>query len=146
MILDNQNQNLKVHEWIDQNITNGTLDIVTGYFTIGALAFLSDKTNEKINEYRLIIGDIVSSGDQNIKSIDLLNENLSVDGALGLSKWAKEAVVFLKQNKVECKTLEPNFCHAKLYLSKAANNNAMQETYIICRLTTTKNFLNIHKY
>jgi hypothetical protein len=86
MILDNQNQNLKVHEWIDQNISNGSLDIVTGYFTIGALAFLSDKINEKINEYRLIIGDIVSSGDQNIKSIDLLNENLSVDGALGLSK------------------------------------------------------------
>ena len=131
MIIDNQNQNLKVHEWIDQNISNGSFDIVTGYFTIGALAFLSDKTNEKISEYRLIIGDIVSSGDQNIKSIDLLNENLSVDGALGLSKWAREAVTFLKQNKVECKTLEPNFCHAKLYLSKSANNNAMQETYIM---------------
>jgi hypothetical protein len=29
MILDNENNNLKVHEWISQYTENGTLDIVT---------------------------------------------------------------------------------------------------------------------
>ena len=36
------------------------LDIVTGYFTIGALAFLSRQVNDKINDFRLVLGDIVN--------------------------------------------------------------------------------------
>lgn len=131
MILDNENENIKVHEWIEQNTFKGDFDIVTGYFTIGALAYLSEKTNEKINHFRLVIGDIVANTDQKIKSIDLLNENIDIETATSISKWAKEAVKFLEQNKVICKTLEPNFCHAKLYLTKAENNNPMQSTYIM---------------
>jgi hypothetical protein len=50
--------------------------------------------------------------------LDLLNENIDIESAHKLSMWAKDAVDFLKQSKVVCKTLEPNFCHAKLYLSK----------------------------
>ena len=46
MVLDNENKNLKVHEWIEQNTFQGNFDSVTGYFTIGALAYLSEKTNE----------------------------------------------------------------------------------------------------
>lgn len=34
---------------------------------IGALAYLSYKTNEKINKYRFVIGDIVSNTDQKMK-------------------------------------------------------------------------------
>jgi hypothetical protein len=41
MILDNENKNLKVHEWISSYTEEGKFDIVTGYFTIGALAWLS---------------------------------------------------------------------------------------------------------
>ncbi len=41
MLLDNENQNRKVHEWIAEHTKSGTLDIVTGYFTIGALAWFS---------------------------------------------------------------------------------------------------------
>jgi superfamily II DNA or RNA helicase len=131
MILDNLNKNLKIYEWIEQNIHNGSFDIVTGYFTIGAIAFLSEKTNNKIEEYRFIIGDIVSTSDQKVKSLDLLNENIDTETATKLSEWARIAVDFLKQNKVSCKTLEPNFCHAKLYLSKNEKNNPMLETYIM---------------
>jgi ERCC4-related helicase len=131
MILDNLNKNLKIYEWIEQNIHNGSFDIVTGYFTIGALSYLSEKTNEKIGDYRFIIGDIVSSPDQKVKSLDLLNENIDIESAHKLSMWAKDAVDFLKQSKVTCKTLEPNFCHAKLYLSKNEKNNPMLETYIM---------------
>lgn len=35
MLLNNENQHPKVHEWINDETRNGKLDIVTGYFTIG---------------------------------------------------------------------------------------------------------------
>jgi len=57
MILDNENDNLKVHEWIAKYTQNGTLSIVTGYFTIGALAYLSKTTQAKIEKYRFILGN-----------------------------------------------------------------------------------------
>jgi hypothetical protein len=51
MILDNENQNLKVYEWIKQYTEEGAIDIVTGYFTVGALAYLSQQVNQKITKY-----------------------------------------------------------------------------------------------
>ena len=60
MILDNENQNLKVYEWIKEYTEEGTIDIVTGYFTIGALAYLSQQVNQKITKFRLVLGDIVN--------------------------------------------------------------------------------------
>ena len=59
MILDNENSNKKVYEWLRDYTSEGNLDAITGYFTIGALGYLSQKTNEKINKYRFILGDIV---------------------------------------------------------------------------------------
>ncbi len=41
MIIDNENQKLKVHQWLTKYNEDGVLDVVTGYFTIGALAYLS---------------------------------------------------------------------------------------------------------
>ena len=94
MILDNQNKNPKVYDWIDMNTNQGNFDIVTCYFTIWALTFLSEKTNEKIERYRFIIGDIVATSDQKIKSLDLLNENLSSEMAFQLSNWQKKQQLF----------------------------------------------------
>lgn len=145
MILDNQNANPKVHEWISENVHKGAFDTVTGYFTIGALAFLSQQTNDKINQYRFIIGDIVSNADQKIKAIDLLNEHITIDTAFGLKKWAQEACMFLEQTKVECKTLEPNFCHAKLYISTAENKNPMYETFIMGSSNLTESGIGLVK-
>lgn len=116
MILDNKNNNKKVYQWLEEYTDKGAMDIVTGYFTVGALAYLSKITNEKINAYRIILGDIVSTDIIKDRAIDLLNENISADAALKLSFVAKEAVEFLKQNNVEAKTMEPNFCHAKVWL------------------------------
>ena len=118
MIIDNENQKLKVHEWITKYNEEGTLDVVTGYFTIGALAYLSKSTNDKIDNYRFVLGDIVNF-DEKIKALDLLNENIGIDTSFRLKQLAKEAVDFLKLTKIEAKTLEPNFCHAKLYLKTA---------------------------
>ena len=121
MILDNGNDNLKVHEWIEKYNEEGVFDLVTGYFTISALAFLAEKTNEKIEKYRFILGDIVSF-DEKVKAINLLNESIDIDTAFKLSRLAREAVAFLQLNKIAIKTLEPNFCHAKLYLKTATHD------------------------
>jgi hypothetical protein len=116
MILDNENSNLKVHEWLAKYTDEGKLDIVTGYFTIGALAYLSNQVNEKITNYRLVLGDIVNVDSIDNRPLDLLNENITIEAALKLNKLARESVDFLLQDKVEAKTLELNFCHAKCFL------------------------------
>lgn len=122
MIIDNQNQELKVHEWITKYNEDGVLDVVTGYFTIGTLVYLSNVTNQKIENYRFVLGDIVNF-DTKVKALDLLNENISIDASLKLNQLAKEAVVFLNLKKIAVKTLEPNFCHAKLYVKTAKNDD-----------------------
>jgi ERCC4-related helicase len=130
MILDNINNNLKVHEWLSKYTEQGNLDIVTGYFTIGALAYLSKRMNEKINNFRLVLGDIVNFNIEGERPLDLLNENITIDAALNLSKLSKEAVAFLKQDKVLAKTLEPNFCHAKSYLFQPSSKDDRYNYFI----------------
>lgn len=130
MILDNENDNPKVHEWINNYTNNGSLSIVTGYFTIGALAFLSQATQEKINDYRFVLGDIVNFDEDRDRALDLLNENISVEAALKISQLAKEAVAFLGLENVHAKTLEPNFCHAKVYLYKNGTKDPQKDYYI----------------
>lgn len=122
MIIDNENQKLKVHEWITKYNEEGTMDVVTGYFTIGALAYLSKYTNDKIDSYRFVLGEIVNF-DEKVKALNLLNENINIETSFRLKQLAKESVEFLKLNKVEAKTLEPNFCHAKLYLKTAKEDD-----------------------
>lgn len=130
MILDNENENLKVHEWIQEYTEQGSLDIITGYFTIGALAWLSKTVNDKITDFKLILGDIVNIDSVENRPLDLLNENISIEASLKLSSLAKEAVNFLKQDKVVAKTLEPNFCHAKTYLFNPNKNDDRNKYFI----------------
>ena len=130
MILDNQNENLKVHEWISKYTEEGKFDIVTGYFTIGALAFLSKKVNDKISNFRLVLGDIVSIDIEENRVLDLLNENITIEAALKLNTLSKEAVAFLKQDKVVAKTLEPNFCHAKSFLFTPSENDDRKKYFV----------------
>ncbi|WP_298358327.1 phospholipase D-like domain-containing protein [Runella sp.] len=122
MLLDNENQNKKVHEWITDHTAKGQMSIVTGYFTIGALAFLARYTQDKVNSYRFVLGDIVNFDANRERSLDLLNENISIEAALKLGQLAREAVAFLELEKVEAKTLEPNFCHAKAYIFKTPSS------------------------
>ena len=106
------------------------MDIVTGYFTVGALCHFANLTNEKIAQYRIILGDITQRDVTEISSLDLLNSDLSLEKALRLKSLAKEAVDFLQLSKVSLKTLEPNFCHAKLYLFKSEKNDRQKNFYI----------------
>jgi len=130
MILDNENENLKVHEWISKYTEEGKLDIVTGYFTIGALSFLSKSVNDKIDGFRLVLGDIVSLDIEENRPLDLLNENISIEAALKLNSVSQECVKFLKQEKVIAKTLEPNFCHAKSYLFNPSEKDDRNKYFI----------------
>lgn len=126
MLIDNlKKESTKVYEYIAEYTENGTLDVVTGYFTVGALAYLSKITNDKIEHYRFVLGDIVNVDEVKDRALDLMNENISVEGALKLSRVAKEAVSFLRQEKVAAKTLEPNFCHAKIFLHPAKNDTRL---------------------
>jgi len=63
--------------------------------------------------------------------IDLLNDNITIGAALKLSLLAKEAVSFLKQEKVKVKTLEPNFCHAKAYIIESTSKEEPENYYIM---------------
>ena len=130
MILDNENENLKVYEWISKYTENGKLDIVTGYFTIAALAYLSKQIDSKITDFRFILGDIVNIDPEENRPLDLLNENITVEAALKLSSLSQEAVHFLKQDKVAAKKLEPNFCHAKNYLFSPEKNDDRNNYFI----------------
>ena len=130
MLVDNHSTEFKVHNFIQQYINDGSMDIVTGYFTVGALCHFANLTNEKIAQYRIILGDITQRDVTEISSLNLLNADLSLEKALSLKKLANEAVDFLKLNKVSLKTLEPNFCHAKLYLFKSEKNDRQKNFYI----------------
>ena len=117
MILDNEKRT--VHEWLTKHTKEGSVNIVTGYFTIGALAYLSEQMNAKIKSFDMVLGEIVNYDVAQDRTLNLLNENISLNSALQLTKIAQKAVAFLKQDKVRVKTLEPNFCHAKVYLFNA---------------------------
>lgn len=123
MILDNQNQNLKVYEWIAKYVRTGEMSMVTGYFTIGALAYLARVTNQHIEKYKFVLGEIVNADVGKVQSLDLLNENITLDSSVKLSRLAREAVDFLRLEKVQVKTLEPNFCHAKCYIQSTSEKD-----------------------
>jgi len=132
MILDNNAADTKkVHEWISSYTEAGTIDVVTGYFTIGALAWLSEQVNGKVSAFRFVIGDIASRPANNAaRPLDLLNERISADSAFGLTNAARKAVAFLQQKKVLAQTVEPNFCHAKCFVFKPTKNDDRDCYYV----------------
>ncbi|MDR0515956.1 MAG: phospholipase D-like domain-containing protein [Fibromonadaceae bacterium] len=128
MLLDNEKQ--KVCKWIEKYTSSGKMYIVTGYFTIGALVDFSEKT-QKIEEYYFILGDIANRDYNQITTMDLLNSEKSIEKVLKLKKDSKRAVEFLEKEKVNFKTLEPNFCHAKVFLYKSKDDDPQKNYYIM---------------
>lgn len=123
MLIDNETSAKKVYEWICEYTGDGKFDLVTGYFTIGALAYITNHINNHIEKFRFVLGDIVNTETMSFRTIDLLNETLDIEASLKLKQTAQQAVAFLKQTKVLTKTLEPNFCHAKAYIFKAKKDD-----------------------
>jgi ERCC4-related helicase len=120
MLLDNKtktedNEHYKVFDFIKAFTEEGALDIVTGYFSINALALMKDEINS-VKKFRLILGNLMYDEVQQNKVIDLLNGDTSIISTLTLSHSAQKAVEFLQQDKVALKNIQKNFCHAKTYL------------------------------
>lgn len=120
MLLDNKtrsddNEYFKVYDFIKNYTENGTLDIVSGFFTTHALALFKDEINSP-EKFRLILGNFLKESLHHNKIIDLLNGDAGIDATLELSLLAKKAVEFLEQEKVAIKTIQKNCCHAKTYI------------------------------
>jgi ERCC4-like helicases len=120
MLLDNktriaENEHHKVYDFIKANTEHGSLDIVTGFFSVNALAFLKHEVNN-VEKFRLILGNLMQEEAEEDKIINLLNSNLGIESVLTLSASAQAAIEFLKQEKVSVKSIQKNFCHAKAYL------------------------------
>ena len=60
MLYDNSTTEKSVASWILEQTKTGRLDVTSGYFTVGILAMISRKLNEKIDAYRFVLGDIVA--------------------------------------------------------------------------------------
>jgi len=122
MLLDNKTKTedseyCKVFDYLRDYIENGKVDLVTGFFSINALALLNDEINNP-EKYRMILGNLLQDDNQHDKIIDLLNGDSGIKNTLALSQAAQKAVAFLQQNKVEIKNIQKNFCHAKTYIYK----------------------------
>jgi len=120
MLLDNTKDkdgaaDKTVAGWLSKYTEAGDMDLVTGYFTIGALSWLNERINGKIERFRLIWGGIAG----NAAKFDLLNQEIGIDNVLRLRRLADDAIRFLEQEKVEVKNVESDFCHAKLFLLNA---------------------------
>lgn len=120
MLLDNKtktedNEHFKVFDFIKANTENGSLDLVTGYFSVNALALMKENINS-VEKFRLILGNLMQEESQVNKIINLLNGNTGISSTLSLSASAQKAVEFLQQDKVSVKNIQKNFCHAKTYL------------------------------
>ncbi len=96
MLYDNSSRETSVATWIQEQTLSGKLDVTSGYFTVGILAFLSHELNEKIADFRFVLGDIVCRDQDRERPINLLTETITVDAALQLNRLAREAVQFPK--------------------------------------------------
>lgn len=120
MLLDNKTKtedsdHYKVFDFIKNYTESGGLDLVTGFFSVNALALMKDDMNQA-EKFRLILGNLMQDEAKLNKVIDLLNGNTSISGTLSLSAAAQKAVEFLQQDKVLVKSIQRNFCHAKTYI------------------------------
>ena len=125
MLLDNtkdETADKTVGGWLSKYAEDGGMDVVTGCFTIGALSWLSERINGKIERFRFIWGGIAAAEGGEAGKFDLLNQEIGIESALRLRKLAKSAARFLEQDKVEVKTAEPGFCRAKMFLLNASDD------------------------
>ena len=133
MLLDNKtktddNDFYKVFDFIKNYTKQGELDLVTGYFSVNALALMHDDLNQA-EKFKMILGNLMQDNSQVNKIIDLLNGNAGIDNTLSLGLSAKKAVAFLEQEKVEVKNIQKNFCHAKTYIY--TDKDKLQNYYIV---------------
>ncbi len=120
MLLDNKTKTADkeystVYDFLRNYIEQGKVDIVTGYFSVSALARIKDEINDP-EGFRMVLGNLLKEDNQQDKVLNLLSDSLGIRQVLNLSQSAKKAVDFLRQEKVQVKTIQRSFCHAKTYI------------------------------
>ncbi|HAM98566.1 MAG TPA: helicase [Marinilabiliales bacterium] len=136
MLIDNKNELIKgqettIYQYLDNNIIkDGKLDFVTGYFTISALSKLFDKIKTQTH-YRIILGDLFSVKPTRRNIVDIINQKHEVNDVFNLKDDCEKAVSFLKQDNVEVKTVDKNFCHAKTYIYHNPNISKHKDNFYI---------------
>jgi hypothetical protein len=134
MLIDNKHeltigQETTIFQYLENNIAEGgKFDFVTGYFTISALSRLCDKIRPQA-KYRIILGDLFSlkPGRRNI--IDIINQKHEINNVFDLKEECEKVVMLLKQENVEVKTVDKNFCHAKAYIYHNPNISKHKDNF-----------------
>lgn len=135
MLLDNKirhnsNPDYKIIDFISRYVRDGRLDLVTGYFSVSALAEISKRLNGTI-VYRMILGHLMKEEGPHNKVIDLLSDDLTIERAIQLNANSKQAIEFLKKESVQVKTIQSAFCHAKSYIYQDDTEPVMRNLHII---------------
>ena len=121
MLIDNKTdiyhdgQIQTVWKYLLDHVKQGDLDIVSGFFSIAGLHALYTELNPEV-KYRLIFSEMTRDDDFMNKVLNLLQGDSSIETALQLSDYAKNAVAFLRRATVEVHSVSNQFCHAQSYI------------------------------
>ena len=121
----------------------GSLDVVTGFFSIGGLSLLAKELDPE-NKYRLVLSELTSRDDFMSRVIDLLRGDGSFATTLGLSQAAKNAIEFLKRETVQVRAITSAFCHAKAYLYTDDEDDT-HDYYVMGSSNMTEAGLGVHE-
>lgn len=134
MLIDNKTQRdhypQTLIEFFSKYLSSGSLEAVTGYFSVSMLAYALENF-KSVEDYKLILGNLIRSEKDNDKIINLLTQDDGIFSSINLSEQAKKAVEFLKQTKVDIKTVRPNFCHAKSYIFESADKDPQKSFFVM---------------
>lgn len=103
---------------------NGTLNIVSAYFTIDAIINLAKKFPES-NPLNLILSQFINY-DASDAGVNLIDGDLDPAHVFSVRNEAKRAANFLNRDNVVIKMFQNAFCHAKSYIfqqEKSDGNN-----------------------
>ena len=127
MLIDNRTthqngQATTIFEYFQSCLGEGEeFKLVTGYYSLQTFAKLLPLL-DKYENLELVLGHITGGDNQNLEKFYLKNETLKITDSLDFINKIPEIITFLKQDKVQIKTTNPEFCHAKVYLSRSQTN------------------------
>lgn len=109
-----------VWDFIKEYIANdeciiGRFDIVTGYFTLRALAQLHDNLHPDI-QYRLLSSELIHGEPYKNHVLNLLRGDELCNDGFKLQEYVRKAKEFLNRDSVHCKAITRSFCHAKVFV------------------------------
>lgn len=110
--------------------TTGSLDIVTGYFTIRALSKLYREIPEE-DVFRIVSSEMVAKDAEKDNVIDLLNGDNGINATLNIADCARDAVNFLRRDSVHVRAVTGAFCHAKAYMFKSKSHNRWDKNFYL---------------